>query len=303
VEASVERVGVRYVSDGEWIDGWLYLAGRSEPGPAVIFCPGYTGTKYAAFYQPYVEALVGAGYAVLLSDYRGWGDSEGKRGIIDPRRQTDDLRAGISYLETRPEVDRSRIGVLGVSYGGGHATYINAVDRRVRTAVTISAVGDGQTFMKSMRREYEWYELLDALAEEHRRVATGNEPRLVHPNEEIQIATPERRTTTVKGNVDPSKLSTQTPLLCAQAMLDYSPRRYAAETRNMLWICVAEDAVVPSEQSYQMYNLAPEPKRLVVLPGRGHYSAYIDQFAAIWSEIEPWFGRFLASPEPVATGS
>lgn len=292
----MDRIDVQYVSGGDRISGWLYLPAAAGPAPAVVFCPGYTGTKYAAFYQPYVEALVGAGHAVLLSDYRGWGDSEGARGVIDPRMQTDDLRAGISFLETRPEIAGDRVGLLGVSYGGGHATYIDAVDNRIRAAVAISAVGDGREFMRGMRREYEWYEFQDALAEERRRVATGAQPRLAHPNEEIQIATPERKTTTVKGNVDPSKLATATPLMCAQAMLDYSPRRYAAETRNMLWICVAEDAVVPSEQSRAMFAAAPEPKRLVVLPGRGHYSAYLDRFDAIWSEIEAWFGQHLGPP-------
>lgn len=293
---------VTYYSDGQRIRGWLYLPQR-RPAPAVVFCPGYTGTKYAAFYQPYVEALVAAGYAVLLSDYRGWGDSEGPRGHIDPRMQTDDLRAGLSYLETRPEIDRSRLGLLGVSYGGGHATYINGVDARVRAAVSISGVADGRTFLRSMRREHEWYEFLDALAEERRRLAVGEAPRLVHPNEEIQVATPERRATTVKGNVDPSKLATETPLVCAQAMLDYAPRRLAPETRRMLWVCVEEDAVVPSEESRQMFDLAPHPKRLVVLPGRGHYSAYLEQFATIWAEIDTWFATHLAEPGPAVLAS
>jgi dipeptidyl aminopeptidase/acylaminoacyl peptidase len=294
----VERQDATYHVDGETIRGWLYRPDRGERCPAVVFCPGYTGTKYAAFYQPYVEALTEAGYAVLLSDYRGWGDSGGERGIIDPRRQTDDLRAGLSFLETLPWVDPERLGILGVSYGGGHATVVDALDRRVRCGASISGVGDGTSFMRSMRREYEWYEFLDLLGEERRRLAQGGEPTMLHPNEEIQVATPERRATTVKGNVDPSKVPDRTPLICAQAMLDYAPRRYAAETRNMLWICVAEDAVVPAEHSRQMFDLAPEPKRLVVLPGRGHYAAYLDRFDVIWPEIRSWFGRHLGPRGP-----
>jgi hypothetical protein len=293
----VEREDVWYHADGHRISGWLYVP-QVTPAPGVVFCPGYTGTKYAAFYQPYVEALVAAGYAVLLADYRGWGDSEGPRGHIDPRTQTDDLRAGLSYLETRPEIDSDRLGLLGVSYGGGHATYVNGIDSRVRSAVSISGVADGPAFLRSMRREYEWYEFVDAVADERRRLALGEAPRLVHPNEDIQVSTPERRATTVKGNVDPSKLATETPLICAQAMLDYSPRRLAPETRRMLWVCVAEDAVVPADHSRQMYALAPDPKRLLVLEGRGHYAAYLGHFATIWPEIDAWFGTHLAGTRP-----
>jgi dipeptidyl aminopeptidase/acylaminoacyl peptidase len=294
----MERRDVEYFSDQVSIRGWLYEPGTGGPSPAVLFCPGYSGTRYAAFYQPYIERLVSAGYAVLLSDYRGWGDSGGTRGVIDPRLQTDDLRAGISFLETVASVDAARIGLLGVSYGGGHATYVNAVDERVRTAAAISAVGDGEVLLRSMRREYEWYEFLAELGEERRRVVTGAEPRLVHPNEDIQIPTPERRSTKVKGAVDPSKTPTQTPLLNVQAILEYAPRRVAAETRRMLWICTEHDDVVPSHQSRLMFELAPQPKRLVVLPGGGHYRTYIEHLDRNVAEILSWFEQHLGSPQP-----
>ena len=38
--------------------------------------------------------------------------------------------------------------------------------------------------------------------------------------------------------------------------------------------------------------------RLVVIPGRGHYAAYLDSFGTIWPEIERWFGRHLGTVEP-----
>ena len=76
----MDRQDVEYVCGQERIRGWLYVPPASRRHAAIIFCPGYSGTRYAAFYQPYVEGLVEQGYAVLLSDYRGWGDSEGERG-------------------------------------------------------------------------------------------------------------------------------------------------------------------------------------------------------------------------------
>jgi len=288
-----QREDVEFRSDGVIVRGWLHLPDTAGPAPAVVFCPGYSGTRQAAFYQPYVEALADAGIGVLLSDYRGWGDSDGPRGVIDPRMQTDDLRAGLSYLETRPEVDGARLGLVGVSFGGGHATWINGIDRRVRAAVSISGVGDGADFLRSMRRRYEWYELLDRLEEEARSLVLGGEPTLVHPNEDIQIPTPERRSTTVKGPVDPSRTQTLTPLANAQAIIDYAPRRLAAETRRMLWLCVEHDAVVPSDQTRRMFLAAPEPKRLVILPGSGHYRAYVDHLETIRDEMLAWFAEHL----------
>ncbi len=46
--------------------------------------------------------------AVLTLDYRGFGDSEGDATFLDPMAQVDDIRAGLTYLESRPEIDPRR---------------------------------------------------------------------------------------------------------------------------------------------------------------------------------------------------
>jgi cephalosporin-C deacetylase-like acetyl esterase len=52
-----------------------------------------------------------------------------------PRTQVADWRRAISYLETRPEVDPTRLGLWGTSYSGGHAIVVGATDRRARCVV------------------------------------------------------------------------------------------------------------------------------------------------------------------------
>jgi hypothetical protein len=69
------------------------------------------------------------------------------RGDIDPWRQVADWRGAISYLEARPEVDPTRIGVWGTSHAGGHAVVLGATDRWLRCLVahvpTISGFEQG----------------------------------------------------------------------------------------------------------------------------------------------------------------
>ena len=48
----------------------------------------------------------------------------------------DDMR-GIDYLASRPEVDSSRIGCIGLSFGGTRSTYLAAVDERVKAAAVV----------------------------------------------------------------------------------------------------------------------------------------------------------------------
>ena len=45
----------------------------------------------------------------------------------------DGMRA-IDYLQNRPEVDKDRIGCLGLSFGGTMTTYLTAFDRRIKVA-------------------------------------------------------------------------------------------------------------------------------------------------------------------------
>lgn len=287
----VAREDVSYLSDGDEIAAWFYPAAGGGPAPALVFCPGFTGTRQAAFYQPYVARLVDAGYGVLLADYRGWGDSGGPRGEIVPLRQVEDIRNGLSYLETRGDVDPNRLALFGVSFGGGNALYTAGIDDRVRCCVAISSVTNGRDWMRAMRREHEWHELLDRLAADRRARVGGEEGEVVDPTEEILVSTPERRTTTVKGDVP--AVPKRTPLSCAQDVIDFRPVERVAgiAPRAVLLFYVARDAVVPGEQSEAAYAAAREPKKLVRLEGDKHYEAYLEHLDRIWAETREWLAE------------
>src|ERR687898_393880 len=71
------------------------------------------------------------GVVALAVDYRTIGSSEGQpRGQWLPQWQVDDLRAGVSYLRGRPEVDPERIGLWGHSTAAGVAIVAGVLDPR-----------------------------------------------------------------------------------------------------------------------------------------------------------------------------
>jgi len=62
--------------------------------------------------ERFAQAFAAAGFVVLVHDHRNFGTSGGDlRGDVDPWRQIADWRRAISYLEGRPEVDPSLLGV------------------------------------------------------------------------------------------------------------------------------------------------------------------------------------------------
>lgn len=80
----------------------------------------------------YGRALAEMGYVVIAPDI-GQHELQHPTWTLMGERVWDALRC-LDYLETRPEVDRRRLGVAGLSLGGETAMYVAALDERVRVA-------------------------------------------------------------------------------------------------------------------------------------------------------------------------
>ena len=64
--------------------------------------------------------------------------------------------------------------MIGWSFGAGMVPYVAGVDHRVKSAVSVAGWGDGERWLKSLRRYYEWLDLLDRIDRDGKsRVLTG----------------------------------------------------------------------------------------------------------------------------------
>jgi uncharacterized protein len=95
-------------SDGLRLEGW-YVPSRNRA--AVIAFPGRTSS------QKQTRMLVRHGYGVLLFDRRGEGESDGDPNAFGWAGERD-VRGAVAFLQRRPDVDRGRIGGIGLSVGG-----------------------------------------------------------------------------------------------------------------------------------------------------------------------------------------
>jgi alpha-beta hydrolase superfamily lysophospholipase len=96
---------------------------------------GLTGTRRDRL-GPFAERFAAAGFAALVFDQRGFGDSEGEPDRFVPAWQLEDWQAAIEFARRLPGVDPDQVVTFGSSMGGGNALAAAANDRRVAAAIS-----------------------------------------------------------------------------------------------------------------------------------------------------------------------
>jgi hypothetical protein len=116
-------------ADGPRIRGWLAPARGGGPAPLIVYYGGNAEDATGQALEPWP-----ADWALALVNYRGYGASEGRP---SERALCADAVTVLDALARRPDVDATRIVLVGRSLGTGVATQV-AAQRPVRGVVLIS---------------------------------------------------------------------------------------------------------------------------------------------------------------------
>lgn len=130
--------------------GWWMPGSRSEPGPAVMFFPGFDLDK-EMLVCTVSNAFQRRGVGVLIVDGPGIGEALWLHDIPSRPDYEVPARAVLEYLRSRDDVISDRIGVVGISLGGYYATRAAAFEPDLACCVAWGAVKD---FGASMRRRW-----------------------------------------------------------------------------------------------------------------------------------------------------
>jgi acetyl esterase/lipase len=143
--------------------------GQTGPLPAILYNHAHGG-DYALGKDellagrdvlqspPYAEELARKGYAALCIDAWAFGERRGRSEseifkhmlwsgqVMWGMMVYDSLRA-IDYLVSRPDIDASRLGTMGMSMGSTMAWWVAALDTRIKVCVDISCLTDFQALI------------------------------------------------------------------------------------------------------------------------------------------------------------
>jgi len=109
-------------SDGLEVPMLVYRPRGDGPFPALLWMHGGPEDQSRPVFNPIIQYFVRRGIAIIAPNVRG-SDGYGRRfrGLDDGvlrDRAIEDVGAVLDWLETQPEIDTSRVGIHGVSYGG-----------------------------------------------------------------------------------------------------------------------------------------------------------------------------------------
>jgi eukaryotic-like serine/threonine-protein kinase len=145
---SRERVSFRASYGNERVPAYLFIP-RDVPPPyqTVVYFPGSDAARLRSsrtLWIQWLEFLVRSGRAVVYPVYQ---QTYERRVPVQPGQawlreisiqRGQDVRRTLDYLETRPDIDKTRLAFYGVSLGAQLAPVYLAIEPRFRTGVLLS---------------------------------------------------------------------------------------------------------------------------------------------------------------------
>ncbi len=122
------------------LSGSLILPEGSGPFPAIIFVHG-SGPGVKADWRYAARRLSRLGFACLIYDKRGSGDSQGNWVTSSLEDLAQDVSVAISTLQTLPEIKADEIGLWGHSQGGWVGPLTSSLSGKVAFQVMVSGGG------------------------------------------------------------------------------------------------------------------------------------------------------------------
>lgn len=254
---------VSFTSDGLTLQGFLHVTESTGKRPGIVLCHGFGGSCRGAGHPELATALERAGYVVLRFDFRGCGQSEGKRGDVIVDEEIADLRHALDFLAAQPGVDTACIGVIGASLGGSVAIEVAAIDPRVKVCVANGSIGNGERRYRAQYRDDGSWQAFRAKLDAAKRNDT--------PLDRFDIVhIPERD----RAGLPPGAIMEFTAAT-AQSLLDSCPERVVGKLakRPLLLVHPRGDGVVPYQESEALAKAAGANAELHIIDGSAHFGS------------------------------
>jgi len=235
----------------------------------------------------YANQMAERGFAAIAFDPSYTGESGGEpRNVASPDINTEDFSAAIDFLGFQKNVDRDKIGIIGICGWAGFALNATAVDKRVKAVATTSMYDMTRVMSKGYNdvvTPEQRTKILEDLSQQRWKDAenktyatssnnlpeklTGNEPRFVKDYFDYYKTPRGFHSRSINSNA--SWTATNSLSFMNMPILTYikeiSPRPI---------LLIAGENAHSRYFSEDIFKMAAEPKELMIIPNAVHVDLY-----------------------------
>lgn len=290
---------------GITLSGDLYLPKNSKNNLSAIAISGPYGAVKEQSSGLYANELAARGFATLAFDPSYTGESGGEpRNISSPDINTEDFSAAVDFLGLQKNIDRNKIGIVGICGFGGYALNAAAPDKRIKAVATstmydISRVS-ANGYYDSVKLE-ERTKLYNQIAEQRWKDAEKGTTSY-GPTGLANV--PENAPQFVKEYADyyrtergfhPRSLNSNASWSNTNAVTNMNAPilHYIKEISPRPVLIIAGEKAHSKYFSETAYQEAAEPKELLIVPNAVHTDLYDNMDKIPFDTLEKFFTTYL----------
>ncbi|MGP4669609.1 alpha/beta hydrolase [Agrobacterium pusense] len=278
---------------------------RATSGNPAIVLSGPFGAVKEQSSGLYAQTMAERGFITLAFDPSYTGESGGEpRNIASPDINTEDFSAAVDYVGLRPEVDRERIGVIGICGWGGMALNAVAADKRVKAVVASTMYDMTRLMSKGYNDSVTLDQRTKALEDLGRQrwedaeegtpaygpvslELKGGEPQFVVEYADYYKTPRGFHPRAVNSN---ASWSVTTPL----SFMNMPILTYIAEIAPRPLLIIHGEKAHSRYFGETAFAAAAEPKELMIIPGANHTDLYDRVEKIPFDRMAEFFGQHLA---------
>ena len=294
------RYGITLAAD-------LYVPKNSSGKLAAIIVGGPFGAVKEQSSGLYAQIMAERGFITLAFDPSYTGESGGEpRNVASPDINTEDFSAAVDFIGLLQNVDRERIGIIGICGWGGMALNAVAADKRVK-AVVASTMYDMTRVMSKGYNDSVTLEqrtqMLEQLGQQRWKDAEKGSPAYQPPYNllkggEAQFMVDYHDYYMTKRGFHPRAVNSgnawtmTTPL----SFMNMPILSYIAEISPRPILFIHGEKAHSRYFSETAYAAAAEPKELMIIKGANHVDLYDRMDKIPFDAIAGFFNKSLNQP-------
>lgn len=294
---------------GILLTGDLYLPKDAAGKPlAALAISGPFGAVKEQSSGLYAQTMAARGFAALAFDPSYTGESGGEpRNVASPDINTEDFSAAVDFLGLQKNIDRSRIGIIGICGFAGMGLNAAAVDKRIKAVAVTSMYNMSRVmangYFDALTPEQRT-QTLEQLGEQRWKDAekgsyaasTNNLPEKLTGNEPQFVADYFDYYKTPRG-FHPRSVNSNSSWTATNpwSFMNMPLLTYIKEISPRPVLIIAGEKAHSRYFSEDAYKAAAEPKQLVIIPGAVHVDLYDKVDVIPFDKLEAFFNENLRS--------